>query len=206
MPSLTKLSSIFKDSLSMQNDSNLRKKNAPNDKPLERLVISSGACIVIDQYMLGNKQFLDKIDLIQGESEQDMKELSACIADFGGHFGDLENGDFKVFRDPYEKLMLLLPFENDSEIDRFLTSDEEYDMLAEIAVDTRCLVFADVAILKNKNLLSEYSKLRASGEEKAARDLLRENGASVRYGFSARTETLGLFNVKEKSVLALWPA
>jgi hypothetical protein len=63
----------------------------------------------------------------------------------------------------------------------------------------------DRELLDDHVLLDKYSQLWADNQEKACRDLLRDNGGAVRYGFGRFGDELGVYVNNETAVVALWP-
>jgi hypothetical protein len=184
-----------------------RKENTQNiqNPTVERLKVQSGQIFLIDQFMFGNEQFYS--------AKEKSNKLQEALSKYGGTEVCVENGDFVVLRDSRDRLILLAPEEmaesegllDDSiSIGEFLDGlPQNLEQVGHLLVDTRCLIAGDVELFKNDKLVSEYKELRASGDHKKARDLLREAGASVRYGFNARGDELGVFS--DGRVVALWP-
>jgi hypothetical protein len=54
-------------------------------------------------------------------------------------------------------------------------------------------------------LLERYQQLWFSGQDKTARDLLRDNGGAVRYGFRRDGDELGVYQIPGEDVICLWP-
>lgn len=191
----------------------------------EHFEITSGYLMVIDQFMLGNKQFLVRIGRFRRELESPEvidNKLKPVMEMFGATILKLEPGRYGVYRNPVESTMvvsqnMLLTKTSDNDvykdkqedlesyIDSLDLSKQERVAIGRVFVDTRCLVFADVKLLEKASLLDGYRKMRSSGQEKKARDLLRENGAAVRYGFNRYGDELGIFELESEKVIALWP-
>lgn len=76
--------------------------------------------------------------------------------------------------------------------------------LGRIFIETRCLVFIDAHHLRDPDLIHRYKELRDLRDDKAARDLLREYGAAVRYGFNRRGDNLGIFKLGQPDSFGLW--
>ena len=53
--------------------------------------------------------------------------------------------------------------------------------------------------------MKKYKQLWFSGQDKACRDLLRDNGGAVRYGFQRYGDELGIYLVPDENLVALWP-
>lgn len=185
----------------------LENKKHSNNRPLETLKIKSSKLLLLDQFMLANKQFLNALNSLTGGKD---KHSELCN-DWGGAVVELDNGEYLVDRFPTEPLILLrkkeaLPDEPDSGgslIPDF--SKDNFSSSGRVFVDTRCLIVADASILEKTEVLKEYGEQREHEGEKAARDYLRSQGAAVRYGFNRYGDELGVFSSKEKDSLALWP-
>jgi hypothetical protein len=63
----------------------------------------------------------------------------------------------------------------------------------------------DRELLDDSGLLDKYQQLWFSGQDKACRDLLRDNGGAVRYGFSRNSDELGVYFIPDEDVVCLWP-
>ena len=50
-----------------------------------------------------------------------------------------------------------------------------------------------------------YEQYQSGGQEKACRDLLRDNGGAVRYGFHRFGDELGVYNIADEDIVCLWP-
>lgn len=179
-------------------------------KSRERLEISSGVVIVIDQFMLGNKQFLDKVAAIGDVEKKD--ELAGVCLMYGGCILSMQAGTYYVYRDPQQNLIVLAPAgtqasEEAEEFDFEPIINAKGNLLPayHVFVDTRCLVFMDAASLFDPTVVEEYCSLRAKGQDKQGRDLLREKGAAVRYGFNRYGDELGVFELRDERLIALWP-
>ena len=71
-------------------------------------------------------------------------------------------------------------------------------------IDTRCVAMVDRELLDDGNLLQKYQQLWFGGQDKACRDLLRDNGGAVRYGFHRQGDDLGIYSVEDEDVICLW--
>ena len=193
-------------------------RDGQNTKQLERLEVSSGQVLLIDQFMLGNQQLFDALpprstdnDASQWLSESG-SAIKTVITRYGGMIISVAKGTWGVLRDPQESLFVIGQLtEEITNLDRAkdvaMDARGNADPIGRVLIDTRCVVFIDAAILANTEFLTEYRKMRQSNQDKAARDVLRENGAAVRYGFRRDGDELGLFRVAdgEKEIIALWP-
>lgn len=196
----------------------------PSGKQSERLQVPSGYLLVIDQFMLSNDQFLNRLpsppsgapsgaDTVSWVRAQD-RELKSAAHAYGGCVVEVGSPAWEVFREPQQQLFVLAPANEESPP---AEGEPGYDaeLLAEcrgnaaavarVFVDTRCVVFVDAALLANRRVLDEYQQLRRSGNDKAARDLLRQQGGAVRYGFNREGDELGVFPLDGGRHFALWP-
>lgn len=183
----------------------------------ELLRVSSGGILIIDQFMLSNRQLLIQLEPLRAslqasytkELEQQLRQV---VERFGGCLVNMPIGDWAVYRDPFELIMLAVPADSKPqamENERFeslLADRGNIKPVGRVFVDTRCAVFADVSILANKELLEDYRRVRRKPSgEKHGRDLLREAGAAVRYGFHRYGDELGVFQLNDGKGFALWP-
>ena len=191
-------------------------RDGQNTKQLERLEVSSGQVLIIDQFMLGNQQLFDALPPRSTDIDASrwLSESGSAVKDvvtrYGGMIISVANGTWGVLRDPQESLFVLGQLgEETANLDR--AKDVAIDArgncaaLGSVMIDTRCVVFVDAAILANSEFLAEYRKMRQSNQDKAARDVLRENGAAVRYGFRRDGDELGVFKINDGEIFALWP-
>lgn len=176
-----------------------------NSKSQEKLVVSSGSVLCVDQFMLANQQCLAAC-----ASGEDPKEV---VRRYGGAIFDFPNGEYRVFRDAKLQIVAI------AESDAALCHDDEDGLGAviesfgpsavsdaKVMIDTRCIVLIDSSIFSNAELLEKFAQARKEDKEKEARDLLREQGAAVRYGFNKWGDELTLFYRTSPDVLAaLWP-
>ena len=188
-------------------------------KTTEIFTISSGQVVIIDQFMLGNEQFLSRLTELN-----DRSVLKEAVETYGGCLLTLDAGDYEVFRDPIKAVMLIcdaasreagrgnakeLGEDEESEVeamfDAVLDNKGELSPSARVFVDTRCVVFIDAQCLFDSELISKYKGYRKAGEEKKARDLLRSRGGAVRYGFNRFGDELGVLEVGDGVRYALWP-
>lgn len=188
---------------------------------MERVMIESGTLVVIDQFMLGNSQFFSQFSDSGSNGSgpgPELEALTPAVKRYGGAVIQIPSGNWSVYRNPKSALLVLFQGENqgenrnpaDSLEDRF-NFQRLFDAVASerpigrVFVDTRCVVFIDANRFSDAGLMKQYAKLRNSGDDKPARDLLRENGAAVRYGFQKYGDELGVFDVKSEGCIALWP-
>ena len=185
----------------------------------ERLQVTSGLVVVIDQFMLGNGQFLERVRGLSLEGDQDA--IRTSIEMYGGCLLKLPVGDYEVLRDPEQTIIAVKPMpsegnvaeaseESEAEATGSILEDvmEAKGNLApshRVFVDTRCVVFVDAQLLTQSERLSQYRALRERGDEKQARDFIREYGGAVRYGFNRFGDELGVFKLPDEQTVALWP-
>jgi hypothetical protein len=166
----------------------------------ERISVESGHLVLIDQFMLANPQFIDEF---MDRIDQDGKAKDELIMEFGGTVVELTPGTYRIERDPYAYTIVIHP-EGDApetkELPEIATKNT-----GTVFVDTRCLAMVDRELLDDGGLLDKYSQLWASGQEKACRDLLRDNGGAVRYGFRRYGDELGVHQVPKRDIVCLWP-
>lgn len=188
-----------------------------NDR--ERLVVSSGQVVVIDQFMLSNPQFLSRFSPAEDSSGKALsdQDLLEAIENFGGCSFSLPIGSYRVYRDPMRFVMALYLEESiggngggEEEqirtcLENLPNASQVVKNLGQVFIDTRCLVFSDLALLKNQSVLERYGQLRRERRDKEARDYLREQGAAVRYGFQRFGDVLGVYQLQPNSLIALWP-
>ena len=77
--------------------------------------------------------------------------------------------------------------------------------VGKVYVDTRCLAMIDRELLDDSSLLEKYHQLWFSGRDKACRDLIRDNGGAVRYGFQRYGDELEIKMSEEGDKLRLTP-
>ncbi len=166
----------------------------------ERIAIESGHLVFIDQFMLANPQFISRLH----ELPDDQPELKdQLVRDFGGTVVDLEPGTYRIERDPFALSIIVHP-EGFNPKDEQLSKDTTTQM-GQVYVDTRCLAMVDRELLDDSELLDKYQHLWFSGQDKACRDLLRDNGGAVRYGFQRFGDELGIYVLPDSDVVCLWP-
>ncbi len=172
--------------------------------PSEKLIIKSGHIVIIDQFMLANQQFLKLLPADSNDSDA----IKNATSKFGGIYFETNSGEYEVVRDIYQKAILAAMLDENLNpvftIDDITIKGDELFSLGHVFIDTKCLVMCDRDILFNQELLSKYSELRASGQDKQARDLIRKNGCAVRYGFSPDSDRLTVNISREKNVIALF--
>ncbi|MCC6933987.1 MAG: hypothetical protein IT292_12185 [Deltaproteobacteria bacterium] len=165
------------------------------------MTITSGKLIIIDQFMLSNKQFHAMI--APGYEEANIRE---AVKRYCGFYVELPLGEYSVYRDPYQMIIVLAPLENgEPDFSSIIDNHDELKASGKIFIDTRCVAFLDEDLLKDGVLLKEFTTLRLRGEDKQARDLIRNNGGAVRYGFSSVGDELTVHLSDDGKIVALWP-
>ena len=150
--------------------------------------------------MLANGQFIEKMAAVLDEAA-DVK--NQVIREYGGKVISVTRGTYRIERDPFAYTIVVHP-----EGDSFGSAEavkEATDLLGEVNIDTRCLAMLDRELLDDNALLERYQELWFSGQDKTARDLLRDNGGAVRYGFRRDGDELGVYQVPGEDVICLWP-
>jgi hypothetical protein len=176
------------------------RQSAESGNQRERIAVESGDLVLIDQFMLANPQFIEKMAAIVDESA-DVK--SNLIEEYGGRVISVTCGTYRIERDPFAYTIVVHPEGDSTEAPEVVKDATE--TLGEINVDTRCLAMLDRELLDDTSLLERYQQLWFSGQDKACRDLLRDNGGAVRYGFRRDGDELGIFQVPGEDVICLWP-
>jgi hypothetical protein len=155
---------------------------------------------LIDQFMLANPQFLDGVKNLVDSSPEQKNEL---IENYGGLVVELTPGTYRIERDPYAYTIVVHPDGEDCDVQELAANADVNS--GHVFVDTRCLAMIDRELLDDSALLEKYQQLWFSGQEKACRDLLRDNGGAVRYGFQRLGDELGVYQIPEENVVCLWP-
>lgn len=168
----------------------------------ERISIESGEMVLIDQFMLANPQLIGSL---RENIDADPALKDRFIKEFGGVVVRLAPGTYRIERDPFAFSIIVHPEEYQFEDQGQLTEKASSNAIGQLFVDTRCLAMFDKELLDDSDLLLKYQDLWFSGEEKACRDLLRDNGGAVRYGFDRFGDELGIYNIADDNVVCLWP-
>lgn len=178
---------------------NLR-QSAESGNQRERIAVESGQLVLIDQFMLANPQFIDRLlEIIDAEPGQ----KTELINHYGGQVVSLPPGTYRIERDPFAQSIIIHPEE--AHPDSAELAERAERALGYVFVDTRCLAMVDRELLDDSALLQKYQQLWFSGQDKACRDLLRDNGGAVRYGFSRLGDELGVYSFGDDNVICLWP-
>lgn len=167
----------------------------------ERIQVESGFLVLIDQFMLANPQFLERVEATMNESPEVKNQI---IEEFGGVVVQLEPALYRIERNPFHTTIVVHQEGELPEADTLpsIASEES----GKVFVDTRCLAMIDRELLDDADLLNKYKDLWFAGEDKACRDLLRDNGGAVRYGFQRFGDELLVFSSTEGNLVALWPS
>ena len=166
----------------------------------ERIAIESGDLVLIDQFMLANPQFIEKMATVVDEDTTVKNEV---IREYGGKVIAVTRGTYRIERDPFAYTIVVHP-EGDSLEAPDMVKDAT-ETLGEVNIDTRCLAMLDRELLDDNSLLERYQQLWFDGQDKACRDLLRDNGGAVRYGFRRDGDELVVFQVPGADIICLWP-
>jgi len=148
----------------------------------ERLEVTSGQVIIADQFILANPLL----------RELNADQVKNKLVDFGAVSATLENGTYSVLRNPYDKKVLIAPV--GSVTDDFTFTAEDFSLVGQVEVDTRCLIVFDTSLLSDPTFFADYRKHWSEGVDgqKNSRDLIRAKGGAVRYGFSRQFEKLSV--------------
>ena len=155
---------------------------------------------MIDQFMLANPQFVDQLLEIIDEEPEVKDEL---IRKYGGAVIELGVGTYRIKRDPYAYTIVVHRSQVPESRDELM--EEATDNKGSVFIDTRCLAMIDRELLDDSALLEKYQQLWFGGHEKACRDLIRDNGGAVRYGFRRFGDELGVYIIPNEDVVCLWP-
>ena len=176
------------------------RQSAESGNQRERIAIESGALVFIDQFMLANPQFIEKLVAVMDEG---VEAKDSLIRDYGGSVVELEPGTYRIDRDPFAYSIVVHP--EGSTLDMKSITRDTAENKGHVLVDTRCVAMIDRELLDDTSLLEKYQQLWFSGQDKACRDLIRDNGGAVRYGFNRYGDELGIYRVPEQDVVCLWP-
>ena len=176
------------------------RQSAESGNQRERIAIESGDLVLIDQFMLANPQFIEKMAAVLDEAAEVKNEV---IREYGGKVISVTRGTYRIDRDPFAYTIVVHP-EGDSVEASELVKDATSE-LGEVNIDTRCLAMLDRELLDDNSLLERYQQLWFGGQDKACRDLLRDNGGAVRYGFRRDGDELAVFQVPGEDIICLWP-
>lgn len=176
------------------------RQSAESGNQRERIAIESGDLVLIDQFMLANPQFIEKMATVVDEDTTVKNEV---IREYGGKVIAVTRGTYRIERDPFAYTIVVHP-EGDSLEAPDMVKDAT-ETLGDVNIDTRCLAMLDRELLDDNSLLERYQQLWFDGQDKACRDLLRDNGGAVRYGFRRDGDELVVFQVPGADIICLWP-
>ena len=162
--------------------------------------MESGHLVLIDQFMLANPQFVQHLLAVIDEEPNAKNEL---IKKYGGTVVELTPGTYRIKRDPYAYTIII--HHSDDKADREILLDQAKTPTGTVNIDTRCLAMIDRELLDDNGLWERYQQLWFGGQEKACRDLIRDNGGAVRYGFRRYGDELGVYSLPGEDVVCLWP-
>ena len=148
--------------------------------------------------MLANPQFIEKLNELLDEAPAKKDDL---IRHFGGEVVTLEPGIYRIERDPYRSSIVI--HQNGKVPDKDELTEQTPESLGAVFVDTRCLAMIDRELLDDVALIEKYRQLWFEDQSKACRDLLRDNGGAVRYGFSRFSDDLEVYHDAEKNIILL---
>ena len=156
--------------------------------------------MLIDQFMLANPQLTQKLLRVMDEGAEAKDEV---IKQYGGTVVELDPGTYRIERDPYAYTIVI--HRSTSAPDSGSLIQRATENQGHVLVDTRCLAMIDRELLDDSVLLEKYQQLWFGGQEKACRDLIRDNGGAVRYGFRRYGDELGVYSVPDEDIVCLWP-
>jgi hypothetical protein len=166
----------------------------------ERIQIESGSMVLIDQFMLANPQVIEQLKQLIDEAPESKDRL---IESFGGLVLSVSPGTYKIDRDPFLSRIVVMQQNGELQLDQ--VAEEELEEAGTVFIDTRCIAMLDRELLDDITLLEKYQQLWVGGQDKACRDLLRDNGGAVRYGFERSGDSLAVRMLKGEDLLYLKP-
>lgn len=176
------------------------RQSADSGNRNERIAVESGQLVLIDQFMLANPQL---VEMLVESIDEDASVKRDFVAQYGGSVVEVEPGTYRIERDPYAYTIVIHPEGDKPEVNAL--SERATNGNGFVFVDTRCLAMVDRELLDDGTLLQKYQQLWFSGQDKACRDLLRDNGGAVRYGFRRFGDELGIYLIPDENVVCLWP-
>jgi hypothetical protein len=162
--------------------------------------VESGFLVLIDQFMLANPQFANKLLAVLDAGPEAKDDV---IKQYGGTVVELDPGTYRIERDPYAYTIVIHQSGSEPESDSLIQRATQNQ--GRVFVDTRCLAMVDRELLDDSVLLDKYRQLWFTGQEKACRDMIRDNGGAVRYGFRRYGDELGVYLVPNEDIVCLWP-
>ena len=206
---------------------------APRGLSRERLVVKSGVLVIIDQFMLANKQFISMVNgadagpaqgNVDASTESPLfRRVRAAVVAYGGCVLQVEPVQSEVVRDPVRLAMLVCTEGTTDEFDGangnvdesastggdvfdvYLPRIAEFEVVGRVFVDTRCVAFIDAALLLEPAVTNRFAALRRGGDDKAARDFIRDRGGAVRYGFQRYGDELAVRHLRRENCVLLTP-
>lgn len=175
-------------------------RSAESGNRRERISIESGNLVLIDQFMLANPQFIEDLTQVIDDVPEKKDEI---IARFGGGVVTIQPGTYRIERDPFAFSIMIHPEGLEPAVDAWI--ERATETKGQLFVDTRCLAMIDRELLDDSSLLEKYQQLWFGGQDKACRDLLRDNGGAVRYGFQRGGDELLINRIPGENVVCLWP-
>lgn len=176
-------------------------RSAESGNKRERIAVESGFLVMIDQFMLANPQFINQL---AEKMDAAPEAKDAIIRKFGGSVVEVEPGTYRIERDPFAFSIIVHPEGVEGDVDEWISRASSAKQ-GDLFVDTRCLAMIDRELLDDASLLEKYQQLWFSGQDKACRDLIRDNGGAVRYGFQRNGDELEIHSVPDENVVCLWP-
>jgi len=167
----------------------------------ERIQVESGFLVLIDQFMLANPQFLEQLNTMLDEAPEVKNDL---ILKYGGTVVQLSPTTYKIARDPFASRIVV--HQQGEDFDKDEIGPNKGEKLGEVYVDTRCIAMVDRELLDDISLLEKYQQLWLGGQDKACRDLLRDNGGAVRYGFERYGDELAVYKTPDSNLVCLCPS
>jgi len=175
---------------------------------VESLKVHSGQILIIDQFMFANGQF-DAALAVEGADNPpySLGILQSVAKNYGGSIIELEKGNYIVERFLSDSVITISPegSKEGSAIDKLSKNKDDFEIVGSVLIDTRCVALIDAEVACSKDNLDDYRKKRDKGGDKAGRDLIRNLGGAVRYGFNRLGDEFGIFFNSKENILALWP-
>ena len=109
---------------------------------------------------------------------------------------------YRILRNPYSNRIVIHDSKHE-EVDFEEVIANVSEPIGDILIDTRCLAMIDRELLDDTDLLEKYQQLWFSDKDKACRDLLRDNGGAVRYGFQRFGDELEVYHLASDNTICL---
>jgi hypothetical protein len=123
------------------------RQSAESGNQRERIAVESGDLVLIDQFMLANPQFIEKISAALDESAEVKSDL---IKEYGGTVINVTCGTYRIERDPFAYTIIVHPEDESLEAAPEIVK-EATENVGEINVDTRCLAMLDRELLDDRS-------------------------------------------------------